>query len=61
MNDDAPPALGDGSLQNDSQSNTTAFNLTIAGMNAECGKECYAIGIATALTFVAGVYQVSGH
>uniref|UniRef100_A0A8C0ED10 Solute carrier family 26 member 1 n=1 Tax=Bubo bubo TaxID=30461 RepID=A0A8C0ED10_BUBBB len=23
-----------------------------------CGKECYAIGIATALTFVAGVYQV---
>lgn len=51
LNDDAPPALGHGSLQNDSQSNTTAFNLTIAGMNAECGKECYAIGIATALTF----------
>jgi len=59
LSDDAPPALGDGSLHNDSQSNTTAFNLTIAGMNAECGKECYAIGIATALTFVAGVYQVS--
>uniref|UniRef100_A0A672TN31 Solute carrier family 26 member 1 n=1 Tax=Strigops habroptila TaxID=2489341 RepID=A0A672TN31_STRHB len=58
LNDDASPALGDSSLQNDTQSNTTAFNLTIAGMNAECGKECYAIGIATALTFVAGVYQV---
>uniref|UniRef100_A0A8C9L6W8 Solute carrier family 26 member 1 n=1 Tax=Pavo cristatus TaxID=9049 RepID=A0A8C9L6W8_PAVCR len=39
-------------------SNTTVFNLTTEGMNAECGKECYAIGIATALTFVAGVYQV---
>lgn len=60
LNDDAPPALADGSLQNDSLSNTTAFNLTIAGINAECGKECYAIGIATALTFMAGVYQVSG-
>uniref|UniRef100_A0A8C3NPG0 Sulfate transporter n=1 Tax=Geospiza parvula TaxID=87175 RepID=A0A8C3NPG0_GEOPR len=45
---------------NDNLSNTTAFNLTIAGINAECGKECYAIGIATALTFMAGVYQVSG-
>lgn len=60
LNDDAPPVLGDGSLQSDSQSNTTVFNLTAGGMNAECGKECYAIGIATALTFVAGVYQVSG-
>ncbi|XP_042678749.1 sulfate anion transporter 1 isoform X1 [Centrocercus urophasianus] len=58
LNDDATPALGHGSLQTDSQSNTTVFNLTTEGMNAECGKECYAIGIATALTFVAGVYQV---
>uniref|UniRef100_A0A8C0I8Y9 Solute carrier family 26 member 1 n=1 Tax=Bubo bubo TaxID=30461 RepID=A0A8C0I8Y9_BUBBB len=33
-------------LLNDSQSNSTAFNLTVAGMNAE------------SLTFVAGVYQV---
>lgn len=60
LNDDASPASGDGSLQNDSQFNTTTFNFTTAGMNTECGKECYAIGIATALTFVAGVYQVSG-
>uniref|UniRef100_A0A8C9NKB6 Sulfate transporter n=1 Tax=Serinus canaria TaxID=9135 RepID=A0A8C9NKB6_SERCA len=29
LNDDAPPASGDGSLQNDNLSNTTAFNLTI--------------------------------
>uniref|UniRef100_A0A8C5XAJ1 Solute carrier family 26 member 1 n=1 Tax=Malurus cyaneus samueli TaxID=2593467 RepID=A0A8C5XAJ1_9PASS len=35
LNDDAPPALGDGSLQNDSFSNTTAFNLTIVGINAD--------------------------
>lgn len=59
LNDDAPAASGDGPLQNDNLSNTTAFNLTIVGINAQCGKECYAIGIATALTFMAGVYQVS--
>ncbi|KAI5622576.1 sulfate anion transporter 1 isoform X1, partial [Silurus asotus] len=33
-------------------------NLTIVAFSSECGKECYAIGIATALTFLAGVYQV---
>ncbi|NWU89533.1 S26A1 protein, partial [Upupa epops] len=59
LNDDAPSLLGNGSLHdNTSHSNTTTFNITIGGMNAECGKDCYAIGIATALTFVAGVYQV---
>ncbi|KAL7854177.1 hypothetical protein AOLI_G00210210 [Acnodon oligacanthus] len=36
----------------------TAINLTIKAFNIECGKECYAISIATALTFLAGVYQV---
>uniref|UniRef100_A0A674J9A2 Sulfate transporter n=1 Tax=Terrapene triunguis TaxID=2587831 RepID=A0A674J9A2_9SAUR len=30
--------------------------LLLAG--AECGKDCYAIGVATALTFLAGFYQV---
>ncbi|NXP68100.1 S26A1 protein, partial [Chloropsis cyanopogon] len=39
LNDDALPASGDGSLQNDNLSNITAFNLTVAGINAECGKD----------------------
>lgn len=34
------------------------LNLTLNTFNMECGKECYAISIATALTFLAGVYQV---
>lgn len=38
--------------------NTTVANLKIMALNMECGKECYAISIATALTFLAGVYQV---
>lgn len=33
-------------------------NLTIGVVSMDCGKECYAISIATALTFLAGVYQV---
>lgn len=28
-------------------------------MGVQCGKECYAIGIAAALTFLAGIYQVN--
>lgn len=36
----------------------TAFNLTIGAFSMECGKECYAISIATVLTFLAGVFQV---
>ncbi|XP_008112794.2 sulfate anion transporter 1 [Anolis carolinensis] len=38
--------------------NVTVHNLTLGTMSMECGKECYAIGVATALTFLAGVYQV---
>lgn len=40
------------------ETNITAVNLKIMSLNMECGKECYAISIATALTFLAGVYQV---
>lgn len=35
-----------------------AVNLTVRAFGMECGKECYAISIATALTFLAGIYQV---
>ncbi|XP_066473114.1 sulfate anion transporter 1 [Tiliqua scincoides] len=38
--------------------NVTAYNVSLGAMSTECGKECYAIGVATALTFLAGVYQV---
>ncbi|XP_038626169.1 sulfate anion transporter 1 [Tachyglossus aculeatus] len=43
---------------NTSGTNLTTVPLTVGGMSVECGKECYAISIATALTFLAGVYQV---
>lgn len=43
---------------NGSHWNGTAFNLTLGAWSAACGKDCYAIGVATALTFLAGVYQV---
>ncbi|XP_066502074.1 sulfate anion transporter 1 [Hoplias malabaricus] len=39
-------------------SSKTATNFTISALNMECGKECYAISIAAALTFLAGIYQV---
>ncbi|XP_053146573.1 sulfate anion transporter 1 [Hemicordylus capensis] len=38
--------------------NATVYNVTLGLMSTECGKDCYAIGVATALTFLAGVYQV---
>lgn len=43
---------------------TLGNNLTAAKvhsvelMGLQCGKECYAISIASALTFLAGIYQV---
>nr|XP_056704061.1 sulfate anion transporter 1 [Euleptes europaea] len=40
------------------QLNVTVYNFTLGSVSTECGKECYAIGVATALTFLAGVYQV---
>uniref|UniRef100_A0A8C4RH54 Sulfate transporter n=1 Tax=Erpetoichthys calabaricus TaxID=27687 RepID=A0A8C4RH54_ERPCA len=45
-------------LFNSSKTNVSSVNLTLGVFNMECGKECYAIGVATALTFLAGVYQV---
>ncbi|XP_074850120.1 sulfate anion transporter 1 [Carettochelys insculpta] len=56
-NDDADTTINSYKW-NGNNSNITAFNLTLGGLNSECGKDCYAIGIATALTFLAGVYQV---
>uniref|UniRef100_A0A8D2IJJ9 Solute carrier family 26 member 1 n=1 Tax=Varanus komodoensis TaxID=61221 RepID=A0A8D2IJJ9_VARKO len=39
-------------------SNVTVYNFTLGIVGGECDKDCYAIGVATALTFMAGVYQV---
>ncbi|XP_028828927.1 sulfate anion transporter 1 [Denticeps clupeoides] len=37
---------------------STDLNITMKILDMDCGKECFAIGIAAALTFLAGVYQV---
>ncbi|MBN3310033.1 S26A1 protein, partial [Amia calva] len=39
-------------------SSISTVNLSMGGLSMECGKECYAITIAAALTFLAGIYQV---
>nr|XP_034996643.1 sulfate anion transporter 1 [Zootoca vivipara]XP_034996644.1 sulfate anion transporter 1 [Zootoca vivipara]XP_034996645.1 sulfate anion transporter 1 [Zootoca vivipara] len=40
-------------------SNVTLHNVTLDVMSStECGKDCYAIGVATAVTLMAGIYQV---
>ncbi|XP_068609046.1 sulfate anion transporter 1 [Brachionichthys hirsutus] len=40
-------------------SNLTAGKVhTVELMGLQCGKECYAISVASALTFLAGIYQV---
>ena len=54
-------------LNEDSTSSPDIFNgtnitsgavHTVELMGMQCGKECYAISIAAAVTFLAGVYQV---
>ncbi|XP_067409486.1 sulfate anion transporter 1 [Emydura macquarii macquarii] len=57
LNDDAE-TFSNSKLWNSNSSNRTAVSLAVGGLSVECGKECYAIGVATALTFLAGVYQV---
>ncbi|XP_034630648.1 sulfate anion transporter 1 [Trachemys scripta elegans] len=57
LNDD-DDAISNSYEWNGNNSNVTAFNLTLGGLSTECGKDCYAIGVATALTFLAGFYQI---
>lgn len=51
-------------LNDDPTSKADSFNLTdddphtVDLMGIPCSKECYAISIAAAVTFLAGVYQV---
>lgn len=39
--------------------NATGQVHTVELMGLQCGKACYAISVASALTFLAGVYQVN--
>lgn len=57
LNEDSKQNAFDVGLNETWESNTTV-NPKIMVLNMECGKECYAIGIATAVTFLAGIYQV---
>ncbi|XP_029458169.1 sulfate anion transporter 1 [Rhinatrema bivittatum] len=58
MNDDTQQTISNTSKWITDESNFTTFNISTDLMIMECGKECYAISVATALTFLAGVYQV---
>ncbi|XP_027692289.1 sulfate anion transporter 1 [Vombatus ursinus] len=53
LNEDISP-----DSRNGSNETFPASDLPLGNTGPECGKECYAISIATALTFLAGVYQV---
>lgn len=41
--------------------NSTSEVHTVELMGVQCGKACYAISVASVLTFLAGVYQVKEH
>ncbi|XP_062867871.1 sulfate anion transporter 1 [Trichomycterus rosablanca] len=58
LSEDSKKTTLDGGWNGTEDYQDTELNLTIKTLNMECGKECYAISIATALTFLAGVYQV---
>ncbi|XP_051955356.1 sulfate anion transporter 1-like [Xyrauchen texanus] len=58
MNEDTKQNVFDVGLNGTGDTNSTVVNLKIMALNMECGKECYAISIAAALTLLAGVYQV---
>lgn len=55
LNEDSGPDVFNSTLG----INLTAGKLhSVELMGLQCGKECYSISIAAALTFLAGVYQV---
>lgn len=53
-------ASGPDGFNGSNSMNLTAGHLhSVELMGLQCSKECYAISIATALTFMAGIYQVN--
>ncbi|XP_044132646.1 sulfate anion transporter 1-like [Bufo gargarizans] len=57
LDDDVFKDIKDGNAT-DFIMNITTVNITLGPLNMECGKECYAISVAAALTLTAGIYQV---
>ncbi|XP_037547702.1 sulfate anion transporter 1 [Nematolebias whitei] len=58
LNEDSTPS-GPVVLNDTRDTNLTDDTvLTVELMGVQCGKECYAISVATAVTFIAGVYQI---
>lgn len=58
LNEDSPTTASD--LFNATLGlNATSKVHTVELMGMQCGKECYAISVASVLTFLAGVYQVN--
>ncbi|XP_035638762.1 sulfate anion transporter 1-like [Oncorhynchus keta] len=55
---DLDDTKADGILNVTVESDSSAVNLTMGAFGMECGKECYAISIAAAMTFLVGIYQV---
>lgn len=57
LNEDSPTSTSD--LFNATLGlNSTSKVHTVELMGVQCGKACYAISVASVLTFLAGVYQV---
>lgn len=57
LNEDSPPTASE--LFNATLGlNSTSNVHTVELMGVQCGKECYAISVASVLTFLAGFYQV---
>lgn len=57
LNEDSPAGVSE-ALNATLGVNATGSVHTVELMGVPCGKECYAISVASALTFLAGVYQV---
>lgn len=57
LNEDSSPAVSE-AFNATLGANLTGKVHTVELMGVPCGKECYAISVASCLTFLAGVYQV---
>lgn len=58
VNEDSKQSSLDVGWNGTEDNQDTAVNFTMGAFGMECGKECYAISIATVVTFLAGIYQV---
>uniref|UniRef100_A0A3B5KKG9 Solute carrier family 26 member 1 n=1 Tax=Takifugu rubripes TaxID=31033 RepID=A0A3B5KKG9_TAKRU len=57
LNEDSSPTVSE-AFNATLGANLTSQVHTVELMGVPCGKECYAIGVASVLTFLAGIYQV---